>query len=296
MISRRSAIAIGEAYAEVFTHIRARNISGTYNKENVSTLKADQFYDFLFERDYEAWFCNKARLQHGFGTGGAYRAVKYFISQLHTGETQADATKNWDWQQRKKLGQRYLRELAEDILKEDEDYTELRSSLELDGYIYRNSRLHAPESDVLDVQEATGVLDDLYASLALDNKQLAWHHLEQSEAHFIAGRWDDTISNSRKFLECVLSEAAAAHSIRVKGTPLPERTLTKPVEVREYLEREGLLEKKEKEALASVYGLLSHTGSHPYMAQNDQARLLRQLALTLSQFALLRLEGTLKQT
>jgi hypothetical protein len=46
-----------------------------------------------------------------------------------------------------------------------------------------------------------------------------------------------------------------------------------------------------KEALAKVYGLLSHTGGHPYMAQNDQARLLRHLALTFSQFAMLRLRG-----
>jgi hypothetical protein len=65
--------------------------------------------------------------------------------------------------------------------------------------------------------------------------------------------------------------------------------------VRDYLERSGLLESKEKEALAKVYGPLSHTGGHPYMAQNDQARLLRHLALTFSQFAMLRLRGKLSK-
>jgi len=39
---------------------------------------------------------------------------------------------------------------------------------------------------------------------------------------------------------------------------------------------------------------LSETGAHPYMAESDQARLLRQLSLTLSQFVLLRLEAALK--
>ena len=56
----------------------------------------------------------------------------------------------------------------------------------------------------------------------------------------------------------------------------------------------GLIEKKEREAIDKVYGLLSHTGGHPYMAEGDQARLLRQLSLVLTQFALLRLEGALK--
>ena len=36
---------------------------------------------------------------------------------------------------------------------------------------------------------------------------------------------------------------------------------------------------------------MSDTGGHPYMAAKDQARLMRHLALTFSQFVLLRLEG-----
>ena len=47
--------------------------------------------------------------------------------------------------------------------------------------------------------------------------------------------------------------------------------------------RNKILEKKEKEAIAKVYGLLSDTGSHPYIADRDQARLMRHLSLTFSQ-------------
>jgi hypothetical protein len=68
------------------------------------------------------------------------------------------------------------------------------------------------------------------------------------------------------------------------------------VEVRDYLERENLLEAKEKKALAEVYGLLSNTGGHPYIAEKDQARLMRHLALTFTQFILLRLQGSLQTT
>ncbi len=97
-----------------------------------------------------------------------------------------------------------------------------------------------------------------------------------------------------KFLECVLAEIVVALGTMVKGLRPSVAILENPREVRDYLEREGLLEAKEKEALAKIYSLLSHTGGHPYMAENDQARLLRHLSLTFSQFAMLRLEGLVK--
>jgi hypothetical protein len=55
-----------------------------------------------------------------------------------------------------------------------------------------------------------------------------------------------------------------------------------------------VLETKEKKAISEIYGLLSETGGHPYIAENDQARLSRNLALTISQFVMLRYEGVLK--
>lgn len=302
MISRRTSIALGEVYEYEFTY---SSVGSSYSKPQFKLYK-DELYDFLFENDYEAWFCNKAKNLYS-----ASRVLKEFIMKLHTGETQYDATPNWNWEQRRVLGQRYLRDLAEDMLKLWEnkpintgsyygrtDTTKvenLKSSLELDGYIYRKSRLLTPESDVLDVAEEAGLLETLYKSLGLNNQDLVLHHLKLSEEHYIAKKWDDSISNSRKFLECVLQETASTHSLRVKKAALPERVYAKPVEVREYLEREGLLETKEKETLRTTYGLLSHTGGHPYMAQNDQARLLRHLALTFSQFVMLRLEGSLKK-
>jgi hypothetical protein len=151
------------------------------------------------------------------------------------------------------------------------------------------------ESDVLETKEEMGILQSLYTNLQLGDKDTAFHHLKLSEEHYLAHRWDDSISNSRKLLECVLRDIAILFSQKVKNISLSESIYSRPVQVRDYLSKEGLLEVKEKEAVASVYGLLSETGSHPYMAQNDQARLLRHLALTFSQFVMLRLQGQLKQ-
>jgi hypothetical protein len=170
----------------------------------------------------------------------------------------------------------------------------LKRSLELDGYIYKDSRLLPSEEDVVDVQETVGVLQSLMSSMKLDNSETTLHHLKLSEDHYINNKWDDSISNSRKVLESILQEVAAVHSSRFKKTPLSTSTYSSPVQVRDYLENEGLLEPKEKQSIASVYGLLSQTGGHPYMARSDQARLLCHLALTFSQFVLLRLEGSMK--
>ena len=226
--------------------------------------------------------------------------------KLHTGESLVKKTPDWTWQQREKLGQRYLRDLAEDILGHWDpkntqysgeslldDAANLCKQLELEGYRFESGRLLESETDVLDANEETGVIHALYEELPLANKETTFHHLDLTESHYVADRWDDSISNSRKFLESVLREVAVAHSSRCRGEDLPDSIRNKPVRVRDHLEREGLLEPKEKDTLASVYGLLSQTGGHPYMAQSEQARLLRHLALTFSQFVILRFKGSL---
>jgi hypothetical protein len=168
---------------------------------------------------------------------------------------------------------------------------ELKRSLELDGFVYRDGELLEPESDVLDIDEERGVLHRLYKSLNLQRDVEAFQSLELSETHYLASRWEDCIANARKFFELTLQECASRHNQVSHGSTIPSSVAERPVQVRDYLEREGLLEKKERELVDKTYGLLSHTGSHPYMAKHDQARLLRQIALTVSQFVMLRTEG-----
>jgi hypothetical protein len=295
MISRRTSRVIAEVY-EKFFHKSHRGSGGT----TYYSLNSEAIYDFLFDNDYPAWFCNLAKdTWHYYDT----RKFKEFIMRLHTGESVVSATTEWTWKQREQLGQEKLHNLAEDILNFWSDMSEndkkyyapnlvnLTRNLELDGFSYKDHQLLVSESDVLDTQEETGVLESIFTSLLLSNKETAFHHLELSEEHYLSSKWDDSISNSRKFLEAVLQEVAYSHFLLVNKTPMSDEIYSRPVKVREYLEKQGLLETKEKEALASVYGLLSNTGSHPYIAQNEQARLLRHLAFTFAQFVMLRYQG-----
>lgn len=293
MLSRGSALGIATAYREVFTPG-----TGFYNPVRFGRYS---LHDFLFERDYPAWVYDKAKNLF------EPREAQDWIMHLQTGRSVKLALPDATDEEREQVGRQVLHRLAQDILNLYNGgsldpglqhhfarrFNELLCRLKFDGYTYKFPHLLAPESDILDTREEAGVLETLYTELKLAKWEVAGHCLKQSEEHWRAGKWDDCISNARRFLECVLQEVAAAHSLHAKGTALPAKTYERPVEVRDHLEREGLLEAKEKKALAEVYGLLSNTGSHPYIAQQDQARLLRQQALILSQFVMLRYQGYL---
>lgn len=296
MISRRTAVAIAESYVKRFSH----RGSGLGYSRSPGTVYDDSLYDFLFENNFQAWFCNSVRRLR------LPRSLKDWAMRIHTGETLSQATPDWGWDARQKLGQRYLFDLAESFLKwfdtADSFYTnryqavrdDLVNALKLDGYVYREGELLCPEADVLNVEEEKRFLHRLYQALSLGREPEAFSFLDLSEKHYAESRWEDCISNSRKFFELVLYEVANRHGVIKTGTEPSPTDIDRPVKVRTYLEREGLIEQKEREAVDKIYGLLSHTGSHPYMAQDDQARLLRQLSLTVSQFVMLRLEGVRK--
>jgi hypothetical protein len=301
MISRRSTRILAEVYEDQFTTTHTTySLGNRHQRTHRTEVNRDALYDFLFEHDYPSWLCNHAK------TLAHKRDILEWVMRFHTGESLAAATPGWSWEQRISLGQQQLRELAEDHLNifqgpitrfasdaQKSANEDLVRSLELDGYVYRGNVLLAPESDVIDTKEEAGVLQALYARLGLAEKETAFHHLALSEQHYRDKKWDDCISNSRKFLECTLAAIATKHAAMKPGSSRVS-DWTKPYVTRDYLEAERLLETKEKEALAKVYGLLSATGAHPYMAQHDQARLLRHLALTFSQFVMLRYEGSCK--
>lgn len=233
MISRKTSVLLSDLYESLFTH---------HPRYGGTVVSTGQLYDFLFERDYEAWFANMAKDLRGG------RAVKEWVMKLHTGETLFTATPKWTWEQRQQLGQEYLRHLTEDILRQHGEWDEyskracgpaigkLKSQLELDGYKWTKDRLLLSETTVIDVMEAVGLLHSLVQELSLAHADAITHFLELSEEHFIEKRWPDSIANSRKFLESVLQEIAAAHSWRKHSTELNAETYSRPVSVRDYLE------------------------------------------------------------
>lgn len=295
MISRKSTKTISDAYCSRFVILRGRTGS------RYRVITTDELYDFLYINDFEAWLLNSFKAISYVNP----RQLEEFIMQLHTGES--INAPQWSWPQRQALGQRILKDLAECLIRQRlndpgfETYGDsnknavdlMQRTLELDGYIYRDNILWVPEETVIAEAEEQGVLESLMTSLGLPDIQTLKHHLELSAKDYQESRWDDSISNSRKVLDGVLTQTAVRFSAIAGNAGLSPKELERAAAVRDYLEHTGILEKKEKEAIASVYGLLSDTGGHPYIAGPDQARLMRHLSLTFSQFVLLRLEGAI---
>lgn len=121
---------------------------------------------------------------------------------------------------------------------------------------------------------------------------MAFGFLDLSREHFVAGRFSDCITNSRTFLDQVLTEVARLHFGR-KGSSAKAPNYKNAASVREYLVQAGLLTDPEKEAVRWLFQLLSQ-GPHPYMTDRDQARLLRLMCLPFTQYIMLRLQGSLK--
>lgn len=306
MISRKSTKLLAELYEYEFTE--------------TTTIKLSDFSDFLYERDYSPEFMQTAKQ----ALRTLVRPVD-FIKQIHTGESLNQMTINWNSTDKIELGQNLLKKLAEDIINIYEDkkpniitilpgekndtsletikmlnkriikpFTmigSLKKQLELDGYIYRDGVLYFSESSVIKEKEEQSYLQLLINSLPLNNKIIILNHLDLSEEHYLNGKWGDSISNSRNFLEAILDNVAQyIHTKKHLVTKTPDRA----VKVRDFLEEQGFINAKEKEAIYRMYGLVSETGAHPNMAEQDEARLMRHLCLTFSQYILLTFETYLK--
>jgi hypothetical protein len=286
MISRRSTKTIATLYGDAFS--RTEYVRGaTYGQRSVTVEKVerDELYDFLFERDHDAYVCNLLKSK-------TYREeLENCIKQFHTAESlKTDGT----WTKEKKVAwcQRLLEKLAADILKHDgaasEESEALRKSLELDGYVFADGVLRRSEGETKDVEQERGELLNLYTTLRLPNEAIVRDCLSKSEEHFSSGAYRDCISNARHFLEQVVHDVADAWSRRPNQPALvipPKAPAAGPS--RNYLRDNGVISADECQSFASLHGLLSATGGHPALPEHEQARVFRRLALSMALFTLL---------
>jgi len=305
MISRKSARLITDIYLLTFSVPKENTV--LYSTTYYRALKARELYEFFYERDYNIWFLGIIEKYDGM----YYGAFRKLLLGLQTGESlrRGEELTSEDCQT---FGQAYLVLLAQDIIKEYESritqygsfsagsderklVRALKIQLEIDGFIYKDGRLYYSESSVIDEKVEQEYLEELFLTLKLADIATLQHHLNGSEEHYRNGKYDDSISNSRKVLDVVLTQVASGVYAKVNGKSIPPEMSKNATDIRNFLERQNLVSKVEREALDKNYGALSTTGGHPYIAEKDQARLMRHLALTFSQFVLLRYQGFRKK-
>ena len=299
MISRKSVLSIAKAYIAYFSYSHRDRSRNSYQK-----IFIDKLYDFLYENEFDIWFLDEIKKINPY----PIQDLKELILHIQTGQTLLAYDLFLDEDERFKLGQQILQKLAESLILECEnnpDYTnakgiiaveQMKLDLELDGYVFRNSRLFSPDSTILDESEEEDILVNLINSVQLEDIKTIKYHLYLSAENYRQSKWSDSISNSRKVLEAILSQIANRFA-QIRGiNPLSLKDQKWAGQVREYLKKYNFFEEQEKQAIAKIYGFLSETGSHPYIANQDQARLMRHLFLTICQFELLRLEGIIKDS
>jgi hypothetical protein len=294
MISRRTTHHVQMLYDLVFTEDMGFG----------PVLHKEKLHDFLYEDDHEGSFLDLYKRQVETPAD-----LKNLILNLHTG--MAWVSKTQTLETKKQIGQQFIKHLALSMLRLLDPYhldfnvqipndpellsEGLKNALVLDNYIYKNDELLPIESSVIDEEQEQSYLESLLDSLTLADPQTIRHHLKLSEEHYIDSKWDDSISNARKVLDGILTQIASKLYSNVNNRPIPPEMLKNATDIRNFLERQNVITKVEREALDKNYGALSATGGHPYIAEKDQARLMRHLALTFSQFVLLRYQGFLSQ-
>lgn len=294
MISRRTTLILAQLMDKKFS-----GKSVMWEDTKLGIVDTTKLHKFLYFYNFPAWFCNACRNIPQLIVPPASSDLYGFIAKLHTGESFIEVAPEWTETEREQNGQALLLLLVQAMLSwfcaereksltanRSTSLTRLQRSVELDGYVLSNSRLLQSESEVVNTSHEANTLVSLYTSLALANREVALHHLHRSEEHYVADKYDDAISNARKFYEVVEKEVARDHSRRIGGSPIKEATLKNSRDIREYLKRHNLIDEKEQRVLINVSDLLSDKGGHAYVAEKEEARLLRIMALTLAQFIL----------
>jgi len=317
MISRKSTFYLGEIYELQFSKLGTAAASRIRKPET----DWDKLYEFLYIRDYTPEFLKVSR--------EAIRALvplSDFIKEIHTGESLNTMTITMDTGQKAALSQSLLNKLSADIIKEFETLERpeelstggttdamtitiinqtnaamarpfdtvdlLKKQLEVDGYIYSDGAIYPIESSVIVEADERAFLEVLVDKLPLEDKVTILYHLKNSETQYLEEKWFDSVSNARGFWEAILKQIASEINRQEGlGTDPPN----KAVEVRDYLEKKTFISRATKEAIWKVYGFMSEEGAHPNIAERDEARLLRTLALTFSQHALLTFEKYLEK-
>lgn len=212
VISRRTAVVLGEVLNEAFTRL----VQLSYEPLRIERrVDGDLIYDFLISRGYDEPFSNYMRSLQG------ERAIKDAIIRIQTGSLWSkDTPASVD---REKLGQQLLVRLARDILRDPKqqrlyykaEYVQpLLAALKEDGYVFEGGNL-LPLPHVAALSDARTVLE------SVPGPHLHQHVHRLLEA--LEGDPEQALGSAKELVESVCKTILLARNALPEGTPeIPE--------------------------------------------------------------------------
>lgn len=162
---------------------------------------------------------------------------------------------------------------------------ELAAALRRDGFVAVGDDVVSEETRPAEHKTA---LQHLVSSLAAHlSAPTLLHHLREAEDLFRLGKWDASVGQARNFVEQLLTDIAN----RIAGKHSESPDLSRPVKIRDYLEKRGFFDAAERKKLVDgVYGYFSEEGSHPGISKQSTARVCLSILWTVGFYLLEKFE------
>jgi hypothetical protein len=162
---------------------------------------------------------------------------------------------------------------------------ELRASLEIDGYELVTDRLVPATMKGISLQAEDDYLVHLIRSIAPTNIGLILHHHGEADETFVNGNWGSASAETHNFFVALLRGLRDVARARGEVPPLAHGNDSG---LMEDFYRSGLLTAEEKDAILKLWVLLSYSGPHVGMQDDQRARLTRLLVMGQAQWLCLK--------
>jgi hypothetical protein len=162
---------------------------------------------------------------------------------------------------------------------------ELRASLEIDGYELVAGRLVPATMKGINLQAEDDYLVHLIRSIAPANVEVILHHHGEADDTFVNGNWGAASAETRNFFIALLR---GLRDVATARGGVPSFAHGNDSGLIEDYHRRGLLTAKEKDAILKLWVLLSYSGPHVGIQDDERARLIRLLVLGQAQWLCLK--------
>ncbi len=256
-----------------------------------------QFRDALYERGFDVHVLDYLEQEY---QGKPTR----FLPLIHNGTIPAYVYRNLGGgqpapkQEDRQTGQAMLAVMIQVVILEAESIPphvvdhpkslsdEVVASLREDGLDFIGGKIVPAGMKAVDLEKEDEYLIALVRSIKPPNMDEIQHHHDESDKAFANGGWGSASSEARNFLVATLRGLRGVATTRGKLSPYKQPGKDAPLI--EDFKTIGLFTDEEKNAVMHVWVLLSHSGPHVGIKEEDSARLSRLLAIGMTEWTALK--------